>query len=69
MEWVKNNDDKAEIIAENAYKFAEEYFSSEYQRKHLKDSIDKCCREFVPSQVEDEHEDEDEDEDEQTASE
>jgi hypothetical protein len=57
IEWVKNNDDKAEIIAQNAYKFAEEYFSSEYQRKHLKDSIDKCCDNFVPSPLV-EHEDE-----------
>ena len=41
IEWVNNNDDKAKEIANNAVLFAETYFSSEYQRKHIKDSIDK----------------------------
>ena len=44
IEWVKNNDEKAKIIAENAYKFAEHYFSSEYQHKYIKDSIDSLCK-------------------------
>lgn len=41
IEWVKNNDDKAKQIADNAFKFSEEYFSSEYQHKYIKDSIDR----------------------------
>lgn len=41
IEWVKNNDSEAKKIAENAYKFAETYFSSEYQKKYLKESIEK----------------------------
>lgn len=45
IEWVKNNDDKAKIIAENAYKFAETYFSSEYQHKYIKKSIELLCQE------------------------
>jgi len=44
IEWVKNNDDKAKIIAENAYKFAETYFSSEYQHKYIKSSIELLCK-------------------------
>lgn len=43
IEWVKNNDEKAKIIAENAYKFAETYFSNEYQQKYVKDRIDNFC--------------------------
>jgi hypothetical protein len=41
IEWVKNNDDKAKQIAENAYQFAETYFSTEYQKKHIRDTIEK----------------------------
>jgi beta-1,4-mannosyl-glycoprotein beta-1,4-N-acetylglucosaminyltransferase len=41
IEWVKNNDEQAKQIAENAYKFAETYFSSEYQKKYLKETIEK----------------------------
>lgn len=44
IEWVNNNDDQAKIIAENAYNFSETYFSCEYQRKHIKESIEKCCK-------------------------
>lgn len=44
IEWVKNNDDKAKIIAENALKFAQIYFSSEYQKKYIKESIEKMCK-------------------------
>jgi hypothetical protein len=43
IEWVKNNDEKAKIIAENAYNFSEKYFSIEYQRKYLRESIEKIC--------------------------
>ena len=41
IEWVKNHDQEAKQIAENAYKFAEIYFSSEYQKKYLKENIEK----------------------------
>lgn len=41
IEWVKNNDSDAKKIAENAYKFAETYFSSEYQQQYIKNNIDK----------------------------
>ena len=44
IEWVNNNDEKAKQIAENAYNFAETYFSSEYQQKYIKESIEKCCK-------------------------
>lgn len=40
IDWVNNNDEKALEIAENAYKFAEEFFSSEFQKKYVKDEID-----------------------------
>ena len=43
IEWVNNNDANAKLIAENAYKFAETYFSSKYQHQYIKDSIDKIC--------------------------
>ena len=43
IEWVKNNDEQAKIIAENAYKFSEKHFSSEYQKKYLKETIEKYC--------------------------
>jgi hypothetical protein len=41
IEWVKNNDDKAKIIANNASQFAKIYFSSEYQKKYIKENIEK----------------------------
>jgi hypothetical protein len=41
IEWVNNNDSVSKLIAENAYKFAETYFSSEYQHQYIKYSIDK----------------------------
>ena len=41
IEWVKTHDEEAKKIAENAYQFAETYFSSEYQKKYIKDSIKK----------------------------
>lgn len=40
IEWVKNNDAEAKQIAENAYKFAETYFSGEYQKKYIKDRME-----------------------------
>jgi len=43
IEWVKNNDDKAKIIADNALNFAEKYFSSDYQQKYIKENIEKYC--------------------------
>ena len=41
IEWVKNNDEEAKKIAENAYQFADAYFSTEYQKKYLKENIEK----------------------------
>lgn len=39
IEWVKENDAEAEKIANNAYEFAMNYFSSEYQEKYLINKI------------------------------
>jgi len=41
IEWVKNNDDKAKIISENAYEFAVSHFSSEYQKNYIKNQFIK----------------------------
>ena len=41
IEWVKTHDEEAKKIAENAYQFAETYFSTEYQKKYLKENIEK----------------------------
>ena len=43
IEWVKNNDVEAEKIAMNAYSFAEIYFSGDYQKKYIKESIENIC--------------------------
>ncbi len=40
IEWVNHNDHEAKIISENAYNFSEMYFSNEYQKKYLRESID-----------------------------
>ena len=44
IEWVKNNDDQAKNISENALSFAETYFSSDYQKKYIKENIEKFCK-------------------------
>jgi len=44
IEWVKNNDNEAKRISENALLFAETYFSSDYQKKYIKERIDNICR-------------------------
>lgn len=41
IEWVRNNDEKAKTIALNAYKFAEIYFSSHYQKQYIKNQFEK----------------------------
>jgi hypothetical protein len=41
IEWVKTHDEEAKKIAENAYQFADAYFSTEYQKKYLKENIEK----------------------------
>ena len=41
IEWVNTHDEEAKKIAENAYQFAETYFSTEYQKKYLKENIEK----------------------------
>ena len=43
IEWVKNNDAQAKIMAHNALHFAETYFSSAYQKKYIKETIDNFC--------------------------
>jgi len=45
IEWVKENDEEAEKIANNAYYFAMNFFSSEYQKKYIMDKINA----FYPS--------------------
>jgi len=44
IEWVKNNNEKAKVIANNALSFSEKYFSSEYQKKYIKDTIENICK-------------------------
>ena len=39
IEWLLKNDDKAKQIAENALRFSKEYFSSEFQKKYIEESI------------------------------
>jgi glycosyl transferase family 25 len=41
LEWVKNNDGKAEVVANNALAFSRLYFSAAYQRKHIEESLRK----------------------------
>ena len=43
LEWVKNNDALAQRIADNAFQFAQSHFTSAYQKKYIKDSIEKFC--------------------------
>ena len=51
IEWVKNNDDKAKIIADNALKFSEIYFSSDYQKKYIKEKIEKICSTIIDKKI------------------
>ena len=44
IDWVKNNDKEAEQISINAREFAITHFTPEFQRKYLKDTIDRYCR-------------------------
>jgi len=39
IEWVENNDEQAKIIAQNARDFSNIYFSTEFQKKYIKESI------------------------------
>jgi len=43
IDWVKNNDKEAEQIANNALEFSKTHFTPEFQRKYLKDTIDRYC--------------------------
>jgi len=43
IEFVKNNDEKAEQIAKNALEFSKKYFSKEFQEDYIKSSI----RDFI----------------------
>lgn len=40
LEWIKNNDDKSEQIAKNAFEFTKEFFSPQFQKTYLKTKID-----------------------------
>lgn len=39
LNWIKNNDLAAEIIANNASKFVDDYFSADYQRDYLENRL------------------------------
>jgi hypothetical protein len=39
--WVMQHDEEAENIASNALEFAKNIFSSEFQRKYLKEELEK----------------------------
>lgn len=39
IEWVKNNDEKAKSIASNALAFSRHYFSSEEQKRYVREKI------------------------------
>jgi len=41
IKWLVDNDDQAKIIMENAKKLASEIFTSEFQKKYLRDEIDR----------------------------
>lgn len=43
IEWVNANDKQAEQIAINALKFANTYFSAEYQKQYIRDTIRQFC--------------------------
>jgi len=43
LDWVKNNDASAQIIANNAFLFAQRHFTSAFQKKYIKDRIASCC--------------------------
>jgi hypothetical protein len=40
IEWVKNNDEKARLIAANALTFSRHYFSSDFQKKYIQEKIE-----------------------------
>ncbi len=44
LDWIKNNDDKAEQIANNAYIFTKEFFSPQFQKMYLKDKINNFIK-------------------------
>ena len=50
IEYIKNNDDIAEKIAKNALDFSRKYFSSEYQKQYILDSIQKFTNQIIPKQ-------------------
>ena len=41
IECVKNNDEQAKMIANNAYEFSSQYFSPEYQKQYIINNLDK----------------------------
>ena len=44
VEFIKNNDHFASIIAKNASMFSKEYFSSSFQKKYLLEKMNKFCK-------------------------
>lgn len=41
LDWIKNNDDIAKRIAENAYEFSRIFFSADFQQNYVKNQLDK----------------------------
>ena len=41
IRWIIENDEKAKIIAENAFKLSQEKFTPEFQKKYLEEKINK----------------------------
>lgn len=41
LEWIKNNDNLAKKIAQNAREFSRIFFSSDFQKNYLKNQVDK----------------------------
>ena len=44
LEWLVTNDDKAREIAENAMKFSQEVFSSNFQKNYIVNEINESLR-------------------------
>jgi hypothetical protein len=43
LDWIKNNDDIAKNIAQNAREFSHIFFSSDFQKNYVKNQVDKFC--------------------------
>ena len=45
IEWVEKNDEEAKKIAEKARDFSRYYFSSDFQKNYIQETINDFCRE------------------------